>query len=162
MSCSCGDSRPRLSCRTTSGSRGAIDIAVELRSTGQPGMAIPTWVVELASGPASSSKIKGRRKAAALETTAEDINTSRISGNAGRESGGDPFVSLFIRLLKFCSSPSRLSRETAAPKLKSLDQRDFRPFLTAKTKFPGASQHAIVRNGLASGLGRTLGHPAKS
>jgi hypothetical protein len=44
-----------------------------------------------------ASKTKGRLKAADVEITAEDIRSSKISGNAG--AGAAEAVSLFIRLL---------------------------------------------------------------
>ena len=65
---------------------------VELRSIGQPGAAGPT-------GEADSSKRKGRPGAAEVETTAEDIESSRVFQGTPLERGGDLF-SLFIRLNK--------------------------------------------------------------
>ena len=76
---------------------------VELRSTGQPGAAGPT-------GEADSSKRKGRPGAAEVETTAEDIESSRVfQGTPRLERGGDLY-SLFIRLVRLSASRRDLSR----------------------------------------------------
>src|ERR1700694_3197414 len=60
------------------------------------------------SGTALISKSKGRLRAAEVETTAEDIRSSEDF----RERRGIPSeaISLFIRLIKFCSEDWFLSR----------------------------------------------------
>jgi hypothetical protein len=65
---------------------------LELHSTGEPGAAVSPGEAD------STSKRKGRPGAAEVETTAEDIESSRVfQGTPRRERGGDLF-SLFIRL----------------------------------------------------------------
>ncbi|MGC1372562.1 MAG: hypothetical protein WA824_10535 [Candidatus Sulfotelmatobacter sp.] len=59
------------------------------------------------SGGDSISKIKKRPWAAEVEITAEDIKSSKISGNAGAEN--PEAYSLFVRLLKFCLHGLKLS-----------------------------------------------------
>src|ERR1700690_2205654 len=64
------------------------------------------------SGSASSSKTKGRPRAAGVETTAEDIRfLGRFQGTPGLEflAGAAEAFSLFIRLLEFCSGGMGLS-----------------------------------------------------
>src|SRR5437763_6649263 len=58
----------------------------------------------------SSSKRKGRPRAAEVETTAEDIESSIISGNTGPGAGGVERLSLFIRLRLLSSQRESLSR----------------------------------------------------